>query len=202
MTPSQPSSPPSPARGFTLIEVLAVLGILTVLVASAAPTILSTVKASRLSSAAAQVIGRLNEAHGMALTFSNDFEVRFFAAAAADPVGLDSLQIYALVDPDKAEVDGDAFEPVGTPEILPESIVFSRNDTFSSLLQQSSKSDDRRLLGVIRYHPDGSTSLSEGESWHLTLVESANRSAASLPANFATIQIDPVTGRLEVFRPE
>lgn len=206
MTSSQ-QTPLTAARGFSLIEVLAVLGILAVLVAGAAPAILSTVKASRLASAASQLTGRLNEAQGMALTFSSDFEVRFLAASPSDPLKRDSLQIYALADPEKLEEqedDDDAFEPVGAPEILPESIVFSRNSVFSSLLRQEKgrEAGGRRVLGVIRYHPDGSTSLPEGESWHVTLVESAEENAAKLPANFATIQVDPATGRLEVFRPE
>ncbi len=196
------------ARAFTLIEVLAVLGILTLLVAGAAPVILSTVKASRITQAAGLVQARLHEAKTLALTFSNDFEVRLLAASKDDPDPRDAIQILALNDAEAAG-DGTAlFQPAGAPEFLPAGVVFSRNDSFSTLLKRGSSAPDAKspeeasALAVIRFFSDGSTSLSESGVWHVTVVDSADERTAALPINFATIQIDPVTGSLSVFRPE
>ncbi len=202
------TSPSERAHAFTLIEVLAVLGILTIVVAGAAPVISSTMKASRITQAAGVVQARLHEAQTLALTFSNDFEVRLLAAQRNDPNSRDAIQILSLADAETATDEGSLFKPVGAPDYLPQGVVFSRNESFSTLLKREAKvpaeeaGEDSSVLAVIRFFPDGSTSLSESGVWHVTVVDSADERAVLLPKNFATVQIDPVTGNLAVFRPE
>ena len=200
------SSPRSHA--FTLIEVLAVVGILTIVVAGAAPVISSTIKASRITQAASLVQAVLHEAQSLALTFSNDFEVRLLAAQPNDPNSRDAIQIFTLVDAEAATSEASIFQPSGTPEYLPQGVVFCRNESFSTLLnrdngeQHPDSTKGGSVLAAIRFFADGSTDLSEGVAWHVTVVDSADERATQLPKNYATIQLDPITGSLTVFRPE
>lgn len=193
-------------RAFTLIEVLAVLGIVAILMAGAAPVLFSAIKANRLTSAAGVVTAKLNEVQGLALTFASDFEVRLISAAG-DPLNSpDGLQVFALPDP-SASGSGEGWRPVGALEPLPDGVAFSRNERFSSVLRASASPgadspSHRRTLATIRFFPDGSTSLPESENWFVTVVENSQRDTDNLPANFATVQIDPVTGRLETYRPD
>ncbi len=187
-----------------MIEVLAVLGILAVLIAGTAPSVLSMLNASRLAAAAETVTGKLNEAQGLALTFSTDVEVRFFTGSGVDGER-DAIQIFHLADPEDLEREADSFVSAGPREVLPEGIAFNRTKELSSLWRQPGVvrggSGEDRSAAMVRFQPDGSTSLDGTESWFVTLVETSRRNSDSLPPNFATIQIDPATGRLEVYRP-
>lgn len=55
---------------------------------------------------------------------------------------------------------------------------------------------------AIRFRPDGSTDLHETGAWHLTLLDAHDSARQELPANFYTVQMDPVTAKLEIYRPE
>ncbi|WP_166647015.1 Verru_Chthon cassette protein D [Prosthecobacter fusiformis] len=207
-------SPATPRRGFTLIESLSVVIILSVLIALATPSMLGAIKASRLTSAGEQITGKIIEAHGLALTFSSDIELRLYKAPLANPVDGSKghyLQLFQWEenDPDLAAESGSevaSLKQLGPPEILPESIAISANPSFSSLWNlapqtETSPEGDRDYV-AIRFRPDGSTDLLEAVRWHLTLVDSQSSQLTELPPNFYTIQIDPVTSRLEIYRPE
>jgi uncharacterized protein (TIGR02596 family) len=197
---------PFSQRAFTLIEVLAVLGIVAILMAGASPVLFSAIKANRLTSAASVVTAKLNEVQGLALTFASDFEVRLLSAAGDGLDSPESLQVFTLPDP-SASGSEDEWQPVGSPELLPDGLAFSRNERFSSVLKAPSSevvvsATDRRTLATIRFFPDGSTNLPESENWFITVVENSQRDTDVLPANFTTVQIDPVTGKLETYRPD
>ena len=56
----------------------------------------------------------------------------------------------------------------------------------------------------FRFRPDGSTTLNStsGTIWCITLRNfNDNPSAGTLPANFVTLQLDPVSGTVRIFRP-
>jgi hypothetical protein len=56
---------------------------------------------------------------------------------------------------------------------------------------------------ALRFQPDGSTDLlPTGGSWFLTVHdEIAGDALAQPPADFSTIEIDPLNGSLKFFRP-
>lgn len=206
---------PLPHQGFTLLESMIVVTVLALLVALMAPTLVEAVKAYRLSSAGEVVAGRILEAQGLALTFSSDLELRIYKAldtSSDDPRDGQLLQILQLQETNSAdETTGETvsqvnFRPIGRIEPLPEQVAISSNSEFSSLwLLPSQKtqvdSQDRDYI-AFRFRPDGSTSLAENQPWHITLVDASQKSASTLPLNFVTLQVDPVTGKLEVYRPE
>jgi hypothetical protein len=58
----------------------------------------------------------------------------------------------------------------------------------------------------VRFQPSGGTPLKAAttgsDSWFVSLVSENDHPLANKPAaNFVTIQIDPVNGRVKVFRP-
>jgi hypothetical protein len=51
------------------------------------------------------------------------------------------------------------------------------------------------------FRPRGSLELNIQDNWFATVVFARHASDSSPPANFATIQIDPVNGGVQVYRP-
>lgn len=204
-----------PQQGFSLLESAIVVTVLALLVALMAPTLVEAMKAYRLSSAGEVVAGRILEAQGLALTFSSDVELRIYKSldtTSDDPRDGQLLQILQLQETNSTdETTGESvsqvnFRPIGSVEPLPEQVAISTHAEFTtlwSLPAQKTQVDaqDRNYI-AFRFRPDGSTSLAENQPWHLTLVDAAQKSAPTLPPNFATLQVDPVTGKLEVHRPE
>lgn len=82
----------------------------------------------------------------------------------------------------------------------------STHHEFSSLwtlteLTESTNQGDRPYV-AFRFRPDGSTDLAESTSWTLTLVRHPAADPAMLSKNFIALQIDPVTGHVDSYRPE
>lgn len=202
-----------PRRAFTLIETLAVVLILSLVIGIAAPSMLAVIRATRLTSAGELVTGKLVEAQGLALTFSSDVELRLYKSPSDLPGDGNSGQFLQLLqwvenDPEIAEQEGIAkLEKIGPQVFLPDGIAISGNTEFSSLWNLENQSEEHisgpRDYIAIRFRPDGSTDLPENaSSWHLTLMEQGQVALAELPPNFYTVQVDPVTAKIEVYRPE
>ncbi len=100
-----------------------------------------------------------------------------------------------------------SFVPEGNLESLPASVTISTEPAYSSIWQlrrqkeTTSLGEERRYVAV-RFRPDGSTDLAESSAWYLTLAKHPQPNSEELPKNFFTIQIDPVTGALDYYRPE
>ena len=203
---------------FSLVEVITVLAVIAVLMTLAVPGVLSMLQASRLTAAADLVTASLNDARGLALAHSSDYEVRFFTASNKRRGSIakrDALQLFRLADPDAPpDSKTGAFVPVGPLERLPEGIAFSLDDVLSTLWRQPApesastgedeeeqEDSDLELAATVRFHPDGSTALRDTELWCVTLVPARQREDKELPDNFATLTIDPATGRQEIYRP-
>jgi hypothetical protein len=54
----------------------------------------------------------------------------------------------------------------------------------------------------IRFMPDGSTTLPAGQQWYVTLHEAAaGNGGAKLPPNYAVLSVNPISGKLSLYRP-
>lgn len=103
------------------------------------------------------------------------------------------------------------FKAAGAPTILADGMVFHPSTSYSSLLDTtktelitgSDTGPDGRARDYVsfRFLPDGRTSLGTGTKWSLTLIRESEATGAALPANFATMQLDPATARVRTFRP-
>jgi uncharacterized protein (TIGR02596 family) len=199
------------ARGFTLIEILVVLTVLAVLITAATPAVTGMMKSSRLTTAGDLVLNHLVEAQLTAITESTDVEVRLYEIpdiGSADQTPLmRGLQLYAL-RPDPADANDSTFQ-AATPLLrLEHGLVISMDRRLSSVLGLKLKEDASpgilhgRQYVAFRFHSDGSTDLVPSEPWFLTLLDQDSANGKKQPpANYFTIQIDPINGKLRTFRP-
>ncbi|MCX6960984.1 MAG: Verru_Chthon cassette protein D, partial [Verrucomicrobia bacterium] len=155
---------------------------------------------------------QLASARQTAIARNRRVEVRFYKFDNPDDIGTTqtfcALQSF-LID------DLNAATPIGRLTKLPATVLINESAANSSLFTVSDKTwtagtdPQITLPGVSTYtakafqfRPDGSTSLSSASNWFLTLhAATAGATASSLPPNFATIQIDPVSGAVRTYRP-
>lgn len=85
-------------KGFTLIETLVVVSIIVLILALTAPSLYSTIKATKLSSSGDSVLGFLSEAQQISVSGNVQVEVRFFKyATPMSPVStFRSMQMFKI----------------------------------------------------------------------------------------------------------
>lgn len=189
---------------------MAIIGIMSALVV---PSIGSMLRGNEMNRAEQMVQQQLASARQTAIARNRRVEVRFYKFDNPDDVGntqtFCALQSF-LID------DANAATPLSRLTKLPASMLMNESAVNSPLLQGSDKTwtagtdPQISLPGVgttytaktFQFRPDGSTSLSPTEKWFLTLhAATAGATPTALPPNFATIQIDPVSGAVRTYRP-
>ena len=194
---------------FTLMELLVVMIVLSILLVVVAPTLVQNTAASRLTNAGDLVLNKLSEAQQQAIAENSEVEVRFFETVAPGSLDqvprLHSLKFFTLGVGEGSDGNG-RFIPSSSLIRLDEGVVISSKPKISSLIEAGFKQEETvaepadRYLS-LRFLPDGSTELPEGSPWFITLVLQDTEAKPDVPANFYTVQIDPVTGRVRSFRP-
>ncbi len=201
-------------RGFSLVELLVVIAIIGLLAGLSVPTYNQLSKASNLTTSVQKVSDELNLARQTAITKNRSVEVRFYklpedGSTSTVPENFRAIQSFLMEE--------DAFVALGKTVYLPFPIIFSpESSQYSTLLdpgKERSPLDTQLLAGyginykyiAFRFRPSGETDLSQSKSC-LTLLagtdlSKANSKGKPLPADFFTIQIEPITGRIKIFRP-
>jgi uncharacterized protein (TIGR02596 family) len=200
---------------FTLVELITVLAIMSVLMLIAMPSIVGTLQANRLTSAGEGLMYRLSRLQQEVATSNHAGEIRFYRFEMEGVRGFHAYQLFAhdaksgelralenpiyFKDSNLTVVEG-ALSPLlepaahGTAEgVWPKSAV---DEPFKSLNAEYFR---------ISFLPNGTTSLSAPlRQCYLTLASEEGGSGeqgARPPANYYTIQVDPVTGRARAYRP-
>ena len=200
-------------RAFSLIELLVVIAIIGVMSALVVPAMSSVLRGNEMNRAEQMVQQQLASARQTAIARNRRVEVRFYKFDNPDDIGTTQtfcgLQSF-LID------DTGAATPIGRLTKLPATVLMNESAANSSLPDLPNKSSwsatdpQISLPGIgttytakaFQFRPDGSTSLSSAKKWFLTLhAATAGATASSLPPNFATIQIDPVSGAVRTYRP-
>jgi uncharacterized protein (TIGR02596 family) len=192
--------------GFSLLELIIVMAILIALLAASVTTFQKSARASNVASAGEIVAGNLSLAQQIANTYNRQVEVRFYRMP--DDNGIMAYRALQLF---RVESSGNkaATKPIRFPQSV---ILASATDktSFLTLTQQTPDASSPRLPRVgtnyqyvaFQFKPTGETNLDPDSKWFLTLILDNDPIVASgLPANFLTIQIDPVSGKPSVFRP-
>jgi uncharacterized protein (TIGR02596 family) len=204
-------------RAFTIVELLAVIAIMIILLALVLPSTTSLMRSMNIGRAASMVSDEFNFARQTALARNRDVEVRLYSLPSS--VNSSVKQYRALRTLLADGTDPTKSVPLSRIKYLPDPIIFSKDATFSTLLDYGNASrsglahSTETLPGgtsaeyvSFLFRANGGTSLKPVSppvgNWYLTLyAENAPPTANGLPANYFTAQIDPVTGRVRSYRP-
>jgi len=206
------SQPARIRRGFTLLELLAVIAIIAIITVAVVPAVTGPLRSSNLTNGSLALMDTLNLARQTALTNNSPVEVRIYkTGGATSPTDL-QYRAYRLFSVDA----NNNKQALGTLKHLTEPVIISSGTTLSSLMAGRSGNSvqpedypvpDNTAYIWFRFRPNGGTDLTPvegtGSNWFLTLLleNAPTTGTAGLPANYFTIQIDPVTGRARSFRP-
>lgn len=193
---------------FSLIELLVVLAIIALLAALAAPGINSMLRGSHLSSASQVVVDQLNSARQAALSRQLPVEVRFYklpaydAPAGASPTIYRAMQSFMLDDTNSIPLTRVQYFPA--PVVV--STIASQSSLFDdAILPEKAGDIDAPPFKKTDYSyrsfyfkPSGAINL-PNTNLFLTLI--FQNAASSLGSDYATIQLNPITGRPQVYRP-
>ena len=222
---------PSEKRAFSLLELLAVIFIIGIIAVFVTPAVTTMLKGSQISQAEQIITDQFKLGRQEALIRNHNVQLRLIrfgdpempGEKAADPKTgyVRAIQLMEVLD-------NGAIVPIYQPQILPQSVIVDRtalstlvNDpTLSTPVQakqarnvsDGSGGDPAMPKGIdwnydyvsFRFRPDGSTTLSStsGTIWCVTLRNFNDPPKGSTPpANFVTLQLDPVSGTVRIFRP-
>ena len=189
---------------FSLIELLVVVAIIGLLMTAAVPAINSVLENGRLTQAAALLVNQFTLARQRASAENKNITLRFIRKDTSSPY--DRIQLVTLDSANNAT-------PVSRLTTLPMQTAIASDTALTSLMSLAESSatstQDPSLpeLGTsylykqCTFRPRGSLDLNIQSNWFATVVLQRNASNTTASANFATIQVDPVNGGLQVYRP-
>jgi uncharacterized protein (TIGR02596 family) len=194
----------SGCRSFSLLEMLLVLALMAAVVALAMEGYSATVQSTALTTGADMLSDALTEGRSDAVAQNTTVEVRIYdlpPQTGGAPV-YNALQLHWL----KADK---TTPPVASPTLLPAWVVIDATPAYSSLIAENPQiakpdSSDARLNSqtrVFHFLPDGSTDLNPATNWFMTVRAATQSDPAHFPSNWACVQVDPTTGRPQIYRP-
>lgn len=198
--PARAAARRSCRRAFSLIELLVVMAILLILASLAGAAFSSLAASSSLNRAGQLVSDQFAAAQQEAVTRNREMEVRVFYLPQGNPPGWRGVQIFRIDD------DGGQ-TPAMRMVTIPESVCITDDSALSPLLMSTNAIQGNAAVGVhgnlnyraFRFRPNGSMAGSPGSNNFLTIQHPAAQ--GSPPANFYTVQVNPVTGKVTSYRP-
>ena len=202
-----------------MLIVIAIMGLMLAMAGTSASSLMTTLRMKE----AMETIGNTME-HARQVAMTSNHEVVFRIYKVKNDMGEDAWRSVEFgtvkivtdpADPEYKDPTAAGFEPsftaIGAAEHLPEGMVFHSDATYSTLVNASGTDlikgtdtgpDGRtRSYVTLKFLPDGRCNLDTSKKWTLTLVKEADATQGGLPANFATMQLDPATARIRFYRP-
>lgn len=188
------------SSGFTLLEIVLALAVALILVCLSVFGYTRVIESAAVESGGSLVDDAFTEARQDAVTQNNTVEVRLYAAA--DGKIYDALQLRWH--------DTDGTTPAIAPVVfLPSAAVIDATTLHSSLVTTNAEAPaadatDPRLNHFTRcFHflSDGSTDLAVPGPWMVTIRAASQSDPAHFPANWVCVEVDPQTGRSQIYRP-
>ena len=196
---------------FSLIELLVVMAIVVILMAAAVPALNSVLEGGRLTQATTLIVNQFTLAKQNATAENKNITLRVIRKDTSSPY--DRIQLVRLDSAGNAT-------PMLRVATLPTQTAIASDPSLSTIMgiaeSAAAPTKDPSIPGLetsYRYvqftfrprgsleRPPGSPELNIANNWFATVVFARHASDSSPPANFATIQIDPVNGGVQVYRP-
>lgn len=189
---------------FSLIELLVVMAIVVILMAAAVPALNSVLEGGRLTQATTLIVNQFTLAKQNATTENKNITLRVIRKDTSSPY--DRIQLVRLDSAGNAT-------PMLRVATLPTQTAIASDPSLSSIMgiaeSAAAPTKDPSIPGLetsyryvqFTFRPRGSLELNIEDNWFATVVFARHASDSSPPANFATIQIDPVNGGVQVYRP-
>lgn len=189
---------------FSLIELLVVMAIVVILMAAAVPALNSVLEGGRLTQATTLIVNQFTLAKQNATTENKNITLRVIRKDTSSPY--DRIQLVRLDSAGNAT-------PMLRVATLPTQTAIASDPSLSSIMgiaeSAAAPTKDPSIPGLetsyryvqFTFRPRGSLELNIANNWFATVVFARHASDSSPPANFATIQIDPVNGGVQVYRP-
>ena len=199
---------PVKRNAFSLIELLVVIAIIAILSALAAAGLGHVSRSSNLAGAAQRVADQLALARQAAATRNLPVEVRFYHLPDWDAAEDANAEYWRAVQ--SFVRDGTSITPLARPVLLSQRVAIN-TDAAASPIWSSMATGTGELAGFgqrpfhsLTIRPNGMVENVQPDAnlSFLTLHhENDPPTNGVLPANFVTVQINPVTGKVTVLRP-
>lgn len=190
---------------FSLVELLAVIAIMAILVALVVPSFRSVTDGHAVEQAGQDVSHSLMLARDLAITRNRWTELRVIKTPSDG-----GAETYRAIQIWQRQDDGSSI-PVSRATYLPQAMAIAENATLSPSLQTNAPvrgmmtlaGANRSYLGIL-FRPEGVPDLrasGTNAAACLTVVAEQKRALDSLPPNFRSLFVNPVTGEVRMFRP-
>jgi len=203
------------SRGFSLVELLVVIAVISILATLSIGGLNNVARSSKLANAAQRVGDQIALARQLAVSRNLPVEVRFyklpdFDATTGGPTLWRGMQLFMS--------DGTATNAASRPVFFPQRVIISSNSAISPLLVTAMGAEITPTNNVGAYstsnvqyksftiRPNGmlatSNSLVDANNF-LTLHQQNDPMGTDgvKPANFITVQVNPITSKVTIQRP-
>lgn len=199
----------SSKHAFSLIELLVVVAIIAILSSLALSGLGNVSRSSNLTSAAQRLGDQLALARQAAVTRNLPVEVRFYQLPDWDAAPSAGANYWRGVQ--SFVRDGTTITPLARPVLLPARVAINTDSTVSPIWSAMTNGTatvgnfGSRPFRSLTIRPNGMVQLNvptDAAQCFFTLHHENDPPVnGSLPANFATVQINPITGKVTLLRP-
>jgi len=201
--------------GFTLVELLVVMAIMGILFYLVFPATASLQTSNNISFAGQSVGDQINNARQLAASRNLVVEARFITPAASPYTGFTVMQLWApnetgtSVALDRPLTLPTGIEVSGSPTKISGNTLSPLLTTYAAAAQAMPTGPTAGNYVSFYIRPDGNV-ISTGttavpappiESYYFTVLPVQSDATTTVPKNYLTVQVNPDTGHVLIFRP-